>query len=157
MRSTSNGSNLLRRLLVVPATLLTLAMVASACSDDDDTTDATEQTADNGADSAADEVALSDSADELVAACGAQDRDRLRDLGGAGVRDRIRDRDPLFSAVDELTTVDRRIDIDGDTATVTVTLDVTIDGATSEVDRVWTYERVDGEWVLSDVPDCLFS
>lgn len=157
MRSTSNGSNLLRRLLVVLATLLTLAMVASACSDDDDTTDATEQTADNGADSAADEVALSDSADELVAACGAQDRDRLRDLGGAGVRDRIRDRDPLFSAVDELTTVDRRIDIDGDTATVTVTLDVTIDGATSEVDRVWTYERVDGEWVLSDVPDCLFS
>ena len=165
MSSASEISNALRRLSIVLASLLALTMVVSACGDDDTAvTDATEQTVDDstddgtdGTETATDEAALSDAADELAVACGAQDRDRLRDLSGTGARDRIRDRDPLFSAVDDLTVVDRQIDIDGDTATVTVTLDVGIDGETSRVERVWTYERVDGNWFLSDVPDCLFS
>lgn len=72
-------------------------------------------------------------------------------------KNRVQDRDPLFSPVDELDVANREITIDGDTATVTVTLDVTIDGETSQVDRVWTYERVDGTWVLLEVPDCIFS
>ena len=166
MPSASEIGNPPRRLLFVLTALLALTLVASACGDDDNetaSTDATEKpvdaSTDNGADgteTATGETALSDAADELAVACGGQDRDRLRDLSGAGIRDRIRDRDSLFSAVDDLTVADRQIDIDGDSATVTVTLDVTIDGETSQVDRVWTYERVDGEWFLSDVPDCLF-
>lgn len=153
--------------------LVSLALMAAACGDDDDTgsADTSEQSDDNGDDATTDddpadsgdetdpgdEAALETVSDEVVMACGDQDRDRLRDMSGDGIRDRIRDRDPLFSAVDELTVTDRVISIDGDAATVTVTLDVTIGGETTEVERVWSYENVDGIWVLSDVPDCLFS
>ncbi len=160
-------TGLLRRLFPALALAIALALVVSACGDDDDSavTEDAEETADDPSDDGPtdtamtedDEAALSEAVDDIAVACGAQNRDRLRDLGGAGIRDRIRDRDPLFTAVDELTVVERVIDIDGDTATVTVTLDITVDGDNSQVERVWTYERVDGAWLLSDVPDCLFS
>lgn len=177
----SKGSTTMssRRLLWLPAVLFTLALLAAACGGDDtaDTTTSTETTAsdattstdssddssdddsdDSGSDeSSDDEAALEAAADELVVVCADQDRDRLRDLSGDGTKDRVRDRDPLFSVVDDLSVVDRVVSIDGDTATVTVTLEVTIDGEATQVDRVWTYGKVDGTWVLADVPDCLFS
>ncbi len=103
------------------------------------------------------EAAVSAAVDDLAVACGAQDRDRLRDLSGDGVRDRVRDQDQLFTEVEELTVIDREISITGDTATVTAMVEVTVDGDTSQVERVWTFERVDGVWLLSEVPDCLFS
>ena len=158
-----------RRLLAFLVLAIALALVVSACGDDDDSAanDDTEQTADDPTDDGStdtdtgaaeeDETAISEAVDDIAVACGAQDRARLRDMSGAGIRDRIRDREPLFTAVDELTVVEREIDIDGDTATVTVTLDITIDGDTNQVERIWTYERVDGVWLLSEVPDCLFS
>lgn len=133
-----------RRLLWLPAVLFTLALLAAACGGDDtaDTTTSTETTAsdattstdssddssdddsdDSGSDeSSDDEAALEAAADELVVVCADQDRDRLRDLSGDGTKDRVRDRDPLFSVVDDLSVVDRVVSIDGDTATVTVTL-----------------------------------
>lgn len=127
---------------------------------DDSTTTSTSDDDDSSSTSVDDDddvTALEVAADELAVVCADQDRDRLRDLSGDGTKNRVRDRDPLFSSVDDLVVVDREVDVDGDTATVTVTLDVTIDGETSQVKRVWTYEKVDNVWVLSDVPDCLFS
>ena len=144
------------RNVVLALGLVAVVATVGGCGDDDD--DTTEPTATSPGDAvSADEEALAEASDDLVDSCATRDRDRLRDLLADGVRDRIRDQDQLVAEdVEDVAVVSRDIAIDGDTATITVTLAVTIDGETTEVDRVWAYERIDGVWVLSDVPDCLF-
>ncbi len=112
-----------------------------------------------GSDSATvDETALLNAVDELVAACNDRDHGRLQDLAGVGTQDRIRGQDNMFNDdVENVTVLDREVSIDGDSGVVKVMLEVTIDGETSEAERVWEYEKVDGVWVLSAVPDCTFS
>lgn len=155
------------------AALGVVVLVPLACGDDDDDTATTGSPAvtepvtsapDTGApDTGApgdDEAALEAATAELLDVCLTRDRVRLRDLSGDGIQDRLRDQDMdrIFgAAVDEITVVERVIEIDGDVATVTVTLEVTVDGVTSELERVWVFERVDGVWVLAEPPDCLLA
>lgn len=134
------------RFFALLALVLVLALAASACGDD------------KQSDTAGDDAALVAATDDLVATCKDRDHARLRDLSGAGIQDRIRDQDNVFNDdVDDVVILDRQVTIDGDTATVTVTLEVAINGETREIERVWEYQRVDDTWVLSAVPDCIFS
>ena len=137
-----------RRLFAALVSVLVLALVAAGCGDDEGAFDAT----------GGDEAALVAATDDLVATCNDRDHARLRDLSGAGIQDRIRDQDNVFNNdVDDIAVVDRRVTISGDTALVAVTLEIVINGETREIERVWKYQRIDDAWVLSAVPDCIFS
>lgn len=140
-----------------PPTLLVAAVGLlvglAAC----DTTDPDSDTATPAA-ATADEDAVLDTVDDVVIACQDQDRDRLRNALAEDAQDRIRDRDRLFAEDATIEVISRTVEVDGDTATVTVVLEVTRDGEATEVERVWVLERTDdGTWLLTDVPDCLFA
>ena len=158
MRSTRHLRRTGLRLLAAVAVAAVLALIAAACGDsDDDAASTTAETSEPSSDTADDEEALASAVDELVAVCEDQDHARLRDLIGPGAQDRIRDQDNVFNEdVENITVLDREVSIDGDSATVTVTLEITLDGETSEAERVWEFEKVDDVWVLSAVPDCTF-
>lgn len=105
------------------------------------------------------EAAVVEAVDDVSAACGQRDRERLQARSADPVRDRLRDRDRnmLFGPDEDatLTLLSRTVSIDGDTATVTVVHELTIDGTTTEVERTWVFERTaDGDWVLAELPDC---
>ncbi|RIK35164.1 MAG: hypothetical protein DCC58_20790 [Chloroflexi bacterium] len=111
----------------------------------------------------ADTGAVEEAVDAVVLVLQQRDRDRLRDLTGDQLRQRVRDQelDQLQTCIPEGATVEvlgRQVTIDGDTATVTVTLQLTsADGKTSTSERVWTFERqADGSWMLAELPDCPF-
>ena len=157
MRSTRHLRRTGLRLLAAVAVAAALALIAAACGDSDDAASTTAETSEPSSDTADDEEALASAVDELVAVCEDQDHARLRDLSGPGVQDRIRDQDNVFNEdLENITVLDREVSIDGDSATVTVTLEITLDGETSEAERVWEFEKVDDVWVLSAVPDCTF-
>ena len=151
MFSSASGSvGRARQLVAALAVVLVTSLGVTACGSDDATTSVPLN--------ADDEAALIVASDELVAVCAEGDHARLADLSGPGIQGRTRDQDNVFNgAVESVVVVDRIVAVDGDTATVAVTLDVTIGGESSEVERIWAYERVDDAWVLSSVPDCLFS
>lgn len=146
------------KMKMVTVTSVLAAFLAACGTGTTDVTDAaatgTEQT------SEAEQAEISEALDEVVAACGDRDRDRLQDRLADDLHDQVRDRDRdrLFAA--EGTTIEllsRTVEIDGDTATVTTVIAVTRDDETSEVERTWVFERTeDGTWVLTEVPDCLF-
>ena len=110
-----------------------------------------------------DSAAVSAAVDEVLVAIQERDRDRLHDLSGDQLRDRTRDadRDHVVNCLPEgasVQIVSRDVTITGDTATVTVTFEVTTaDGATQTVERVWTFARQpDGTWRLAEMPECPF-
>ncbi len=146
MKAITNHSNNRRRfrLLATLAIAVATVLTATACGDP-------------GSGTAEDVAALTSAVDELVVVCDDGDHARMADLTGKGIPDRDRDQDNVFNPdVENVSVLDRDISIDGDSATVTVTLEVAIDGDTGEVERVWDFEKVDDAWVLSSVPDCLF-
>jgi hypothetical protein len=92
-----------------------------------------------------------------------RDRDRLQDVLGDQARERARDQDfqRLRDCVPDgatMTLLNRTVSITGDTATVTVTLQMpTFDGQTMTEDRVWTFQQQpNGTWKLTEFPDCPF-
>lgn len=108
-------------------------------------------------------VAVEQAADAVFDAIRQHDRDRLHDHTGDHLRDRIQDRDldHLAQCMPEgasMEVVDRTVEIEDGTATVTHTLEVTTaDGETREVERVLTFEQdEDGDWVLTELPECPF-
>jgi hypothetical protein len=110
-----------------------------------------------------DATAAVDEFDSYVAQLQQRDRDRLRDLTGDQLRQRIRDQDldRLASCVPAgatVTVVSRSVQVSGDTATVTATLKLTLaDGTSSEAQHVVTFVRqADGTWKLSEIPSCPF-
>jgi hypothetical protein len=157
------------RLLIVPlAVLVTVALAAAACGDDDDEAEVTDTpivtTPATGTTAPADESALNEAVDEVLAALQQRDRDRLRDLSGGQLRDQARDQDfeRLLQCVPddaEIDFISRDVEIDGSNATVTITFEVTQDGETTEVERVWEFElSEDGStWLLMEFPDCPFN
>lgn len=137
-----------------------LAAGLMACGETTDTDDTSTPVDETVSPVAADAEVL-EALDDVIAACSDRDRDRLRDTLDPDLGDQVRDRDRdrLF-ADDDVTfdLVSRTVEVDGDTATVTAVFDVTDDGETTQVERVWVFERTDdGTWVLTDVPDCLFA
>ena len=164
-------------LLRVFAMALILTLVFVACGDDDD--DAAEATAtpvaatasptESGSSageptaSADDQAAVEETADEFLLAMQDRDRDRMHDFSGDRLKERSQDQDfeHLAMCMPEgasMQVVDRTVDIDDATATVTQALELTAaDGTTTEVERVWTFERADdGTWELSEMPECPF-
>lgn len=137
------------------ALMLALALGAAACGDADEAAPS-----EPAAPAAATEEAT-DAVDDVLAACQDRDRDRLRDRLDDELADEVRDRDRdrLFAADDvTIELVSRTVEVDGDTATVTATFDVTRDGETTQVERVWVLELADdGTWVLTEVPDCILA
>ena len=164
-------------LLRMFAMALILSLVFVACGDDED--DAAEATitpvaatasptepgsgAGEPTASADNQAAVEETADELLLAMQDRDHDRMRDFSGDRLKERSHDQDfeHLATCMPEgasIQVVDRTVDIDNGTATVTQTLELTTaDGTTTEAERVWTFERADdGTWVLSEMPECPF-
>lgn len=160
------------RIFAIAAALTAVALMAgAACGDDDDdtTTDTPAATSPAEASPTAtasatgdDAAAVGEAADEVLSAIRDQDRDRIHDLTGDQLRQRIQDQDfdqlatclPDGASIEMLS---RTVETDGDSATVTVTLQVTDDSGTSQVERVWEFERQDdGTWALTELPDCPF-
>lgn len=170
------------RLAMIAALLMGLSLAACGGNDDDDgtntpsgagnvtataTTDGGDATGTGTTDATVpaedDTTGLETAADEVFAAIQAHDRDRLRDATGDHDRQRIHDRDydHLMECRPEGATmhvVDRTVTIQGDTATVVQTLELTTaDGQVSTVERTLTFERSDDErWVLTALPECPF-
>ncbi len=110
-----------------------------------------------GSDALTDEELLIAVTDEIAMACGDADPARINDLVGPGTQDRLRGQDNAFNPDTETVVVtDREITIVGDNASVIVTLEVTIDGDTSQADQTWEFVKVDGNWLLATIPDCSF-
>jgi ketosteroid isomerase-like protein len=110
-----------------------------------------------------DTAAVNAAVDDVLVAIRQHDRDRLHDLSGDRLRDRTHDadREHVVNCLPEgasVQIVSRDVTITGDTATVTVTFEVTTaDGATQTVERVWTFARQpDGTWRLAELPECPF-
>ncbi len=89
------------------------------------------------------------------------DRDRLHELSGHHLdgHDHDRDMDHLATCMPEHATariVDQRVEIHGDTATSTVTLELTsVDGTKTTVERTWAFAKdTDGVWRLAELPQC---
>ena len=148
--------------------MLLLGLLLVGCGTDtteaDDPSAASETADEDVADGSGDETDQADEADvvaaaeDVLAACQDRDLDRLRDrMGDGGDQLRDQDRDRLWADDDaEFELLSTSVESDGDTATVTAVVEVTVDGETTEVERVWVFERdEDGEWVLTEVPDCL--
>ena len=110
-----------------------------------------------------DTAAIEAAARQMFDAIQRHDRDRLHDMTGGHLREHLqeRDMDHLASCIPEGTTADivnQRVAVAGDTATVTVTLQLTAaDGTKSTIDRTFTFTRdATGVWQLSEMPDCPF-
>lgn len=111
----------------------------------------------------AEQEALARLSDEVLQAMRHHDRDHMRTLMGAQMRQHMHDRDmhrlqTCLPAGASVTVVDRTVDIGDDTATVTMTIELTAaDGTKSTVTRVMEFARQpDGTWALSSVPACPF-
>lgn len=159
--------NRLRIALSGMAVIAFVAFAFSACGDDDDDvasspTASQVETGSPTASATGAEEDVSEAADDVFSAIRDMQRDRLRDLTGQALRDRARDQDydHLMECVPEnaaIELISREVEISGDTAAVTVTFEVTRDGETYEVERVWEFERSeDGTWLLTEFPDCPF-
>jgi len=92
------------------------------------------------------------------------DQQRLRDLTSDQLQQQLTDQDlqRLTTCVPDGATVsviNRTVSVNGDTATVTVTLEMTAaDGTKSTVDRVLQFvQQSDGTWKLNALPECPFS
>lgn len=162
---------------ILGLTLVLLLMFAACGDDDEDSTSTTAPTAvtsatatspsGGGTASAVDPTAASQdvatAADNIILALQTHDRDRLHDGSGDHLRtqDREHDFDRLLECVPEgamMTMVDREVTIDGDTASVVHTFEITTaDGETSTVERTMVFQLDDaGKWVLSEFPECPF-
>lgn len=110
---------------------------------------------------ASDTAAIEATTLQIFDAIRQHDRDRLHDITGDHLRENLReqDMDHLASCIPEGTTisvVDQKVEVAGDTATVTITLELTTaDGTKTTVDRTWSFEKdADGVWRLSELPEC---
>ncbi len=108
-----------------------------------------------------DTAAIQAAALRMVDAIRQHDRDQLHDMTGEHLREHLRDQDMdhLASCVPEGTgvrVVDQQVEINGDTATVRVTLELTAaDGAKTTVERTLAFAKdADGVWRLSEMPEC---
>jgi len=109
-----------------------------------------------------DTAAVEDAVGEVVEAMRKQDRDGLRDLTCASLRQGIRDED-----LDELATcfpmnakieiLGQQVEVSGDTATATVTLQQLVRAVKTKEQCVLEFEcEEEGTWVLSALPECPF-
>lgn len=160
---------------IAAAIIIPLALTAAACDGDEEGTsarspeaEAAEGTVEPGETLAADVAAAEDTAavevavDDVFLVIQQRDQDRLRDFTGDKLQDRIQDQDlqQVATCIPDGTTVDlvsREVVVSGDTATATATFKITQDGETTDVQKVWEFQRQDdGTWALSALPECPF-
>lgn len=124
------------------------------CGDDDDGVPVGDATATTQRDRDRDRDRIHDAVADILDACGERDRDRLQDHATDQDRDRLRD--GTCAAVPdgaEVSVVTEDIEADGDTATVTLRLQMRErDGATYERGDTWRFRWSNGGWLLSELP-----
>ncbi len=144
------------------AAVAIVALAAAACGGGgEEEGDNAEQTPTTTATLSQDEVTLDLTVDAVFLFIRQRQRDRLRDLLGEELRQRVEEADleRLANCIPEGAVVQvasKELKVSADTATVKWTFLVTkADGSSDEVKRTWKFERrADGTWALSELPEC---
>ncbi len=146
------------------AAVAIVALAAAACGGGGEGEgDNAEQTPTTTATLSQDEVTLDLTVNAVFLFIRQQRQERLRDLLGEGLRERVQEADleQLATCIPEGAVVQvasKELKISGDTATVRWEFLATrANGTSDEVKRTWEFERrADGTWALSELPGCPF-
>lgn len=98
------------------------------------------------------ETVLADAVQDLVGAYENVGDKSAADSNTADLVQQIRDRDPLFGTVGEVTVIDQALVVSGDVVDVTLTLHVNIGGEIIKTTRQWHYEPSNDRWSTAKFP-----
>lgn len=150
-----------RMAVVAVVTVVTAAALVGSCGNDTDPDgtdpDGTDPTTDTTRDRDRDQdrERVHQVVEEAVAACGDQDRERLRDQVQSRLRDRVGTAAYTYEPGTTLEVLEEEITVDGDQAEVRSRLRVRAQGEETDLQVQWRLRYEEGDWHLSELPPCL--
>jgi hypothetical protein len=150
----------MKRFGMVIVLIAATAVLVGSCGDEADNSGTTPSTSDAAdqdpdPDRVQDRERIQQVVDDTVAACGDQDRDRLRDQVQSGLRGEIDGAAYAWEPGTAPELLDEEVTVDGDQAEVRSRLRVRVQGEETQLEVRWRLRYEDGDWHLSELPPCL--